>query len=218
MKSRIPAAVKGVFPAIVGMAALVLLSAPSQAQTETLTFDALGSRYYNASSTFGVNDYSFAYLATPGAIAHIGNPTGCSPNCSSDGHYAFYSFNTGSLGFGEANGAAFSLYSLDAAQTFTTLNRALDITITGTLQGGGTVSQAFTEPNGSADSFNTFTLPSSFRNLVSVSISGAGSAPLNEFAVNNIVVTAAVPEPSSYALVIAGLGLVALAVRRRRAG
>jgi hypothetical protein len=104
---------------------------------------------------------------------------------------AFYAFNGGTLGFAATNSSAFTLNSLDLAQTFTESGRSLDVLITGNLVGGGTVTQMFTAGSPAADSFQLFTLPRTFADLASVSISGVGSYPTTEFVVDNIAVTGA---------------------------
>jgi hypothetical protein len=207
---------KHLLVSIILASGFLFVTAPSQA--ETLSFAAQDGNSYSAATSFTANDFTFNYAPASGGFGKVGNPVVCSPACSSNGVDAFYSFNTGSLGFAATSGSAFTLNSLDLAQTFTTLSRPLDVLVTGTLEGGGTVTEAFTSAAGTADSFQLFTLSSAFTNLASVTINGVGSYPTTEFAVDNITVaTAPVPLPASVWLMLSGLVGVGAMSRKRRA-
>jgi hypothetical protein len=189
----------------------------SQANAAVLSFGAQHGAFYISAATFADQGFTFHYTPLSNGFAEVANPASCSPACVGDGVDAFYSFNSGTLGFAATNGAAFSLDSLKLAQTFTD-ERALDVLVTGTLSGGGTVSQEITEASNQDKVFNTFSLPSDFSDLSSVTISGVGRYPTTEFAVNGITVggASAVPEPSSTVLFMAGItASLALAQRRR---
>jgi hypothetical protein len=192
-------------------------TAPSQA--ETLSFAAQDGDSFFSGATFAANDFTFTYTPiSSGAFAFVGNPVICTPACSGNGVDAFYSYNTGSLSFAATSGSAFTLNSLDLAQTFTTLSRPLDVLVTGTLKGGGTVTDEFTSAAGTADVFQLFTLSSAFTDLASVTINGVGGQPTTEFAVDNITVaTTPVPLPASVWLMLSGLVGVGAMARKRRA-
>lgn len=95
----------------------------------------------------------------------------------------------------------------------------------GNLSGGGTVSETI---NTNPDQILTYSLSSAFQNLTSVSVTAElpvmGISISNNAGVSgdfdNIVAThfdgGAVPEPSTWALMIGGFGLAGAALRRRR--
>jgi hypothetical protein len=179
------------------------------AQADVVTFNDLPTMFFSGSSTFTDGGYQFAYTAGPSGFAQIAAPAPCGPPCASNGTNAFYSFNTGSLTVSAIDGNPIALSALDLAQTFTTLNRPLDVMIVGQTVSSSTVSQEFTAPPGGADSFQTFHLPTGFTDLASFTISGVGTYPTTEFAVDNLVVSGA-PGPSPGAGLLS-LGLLILA-------
>jgi hypothetical protein len=76
-----------------------------------------------------------------------------------------------------------------------------------------------TTPPGDAGIFHSisgsFVLPTAATLRLQIG-SGTDFAGGNDFAIDNIVVSAAVPEPTSWALMIGGFGLAGAALRRRR--
>jgi hypothetical protein len=95
-------------------------------------------------------------------------------------------------------------------------------TFLGSLLGGGTVSETIdTDPN----NILTYSLNSTFQNLTSVSITAelpvmgisiSNGAGLSADFDNIVATDAAVPEPSTWALMISGFGLAGGLLRRRR--
>lgn len=119
------------------------------------------------------------------------------------------------------DGTAFSLLSIALARNFA-FDPAPTVTFTGTLAGGGTVSETFsvTTPLGAPGAFQTFDF-TGFGDLASVSWDQPSAAlGLNQF--SDISLSEAVPEPSSLILVgVGALGctlLVLLGRRRNSAG
>jgi hypothetical protein len=204
--------VKSLFAAVVACGVITA----GAAQAQAITFDTFSPQYLNGSTTLTEGGYNLAYTAGSGGFAYIGR-SNCSPACSDDGTNAFYSFNTGVLTVSATNNAPIAITTLDAAQTFTTVDRVLDFTVTGAYVGGGSITQEFVTAPGGADSFQTFTLVSGFTDLSSVTISGTGDYPTTEFAVDNLVVSGGgVPEPTTWALMLTGLLGLGLALRARR--
>lgn len=110
----------------------------------------------------------------------------------------------------QVGGGLFSLSSVTLATAFPYMTEDnVSITFLGTLGNGSTVSQTFSVADGAAQ---VFSFDSSFTNLASVS--WANEAMYAQF--DNINV-AAVPEPESYAMLLAGLGMIGAAMRRRKA-
>ncbi len=121
----------------------------------------------------------------------------------------------GSLRLARTNGAAFSLNSVDFANLFlqSRISGSTPITFTGSLAGGGTVTQTFT--HGANDNLETATFGSDFTNLISVNIPQSGIPSQFDNFVLNSPVAAATPEPGSVALLV-GMGVSGIAVLRRR--
>ncbi len=223
------------------LAAVCLLglgaSQSAHAREDDITFESFLPGTFDTQTRFYEAGYMIEYTPVdpygpgvfPYGFAEIGEPPFtiiCGPTpCSSDGTNAFYSFNTGSLTISATDGHPISLRALDAAQTFTDLNRILDFTVTGRTKQGISVSQEFVTAPGDGDSFQTFNVAHrGFTNLASVTITGTGGWPTTEFAVDNIVVSGGgvpggVPEPSTWAMMLAGFaGLGFAGYRRARAG
>ena len=125
--------------------------------------------------------------------------------------------------FSQVGGAPFALTSFDYAE-WQEANTAHQITVTGNLVGGGTISMllpldlVFDGPGAQPD-FQTVNFDSNWANLLSVALTGTGatSGTLNYFAIDDINVdAAAVPEPGT--LTLLSLGSAYLIRRRRRNG
>ena len=178
---------------------------------------------------FSSNGFDFVLVGDGSAVT----PTGsyCGPQCPDNGTQyvvAPYGVDAASLTMTKAGGGLFALSSFDGAGAFnfgdgsTFIPNQIDVT--GVLAGGGTVYQSFlidksTGSSGGLD-FTSYAFSSSFNNLVSVRFSSSGSAipEFNGFSVDNINATAvtAVPEAETYAMLLAGLGMMGFVARRRR--
>lgn len=142
----------------------------------------------------------------------------------------FISEEGGSLGtpitMTQVGGGTFSLSSFDAAEVFVVapsdFPNALLINLAGNLSGGGTVNASFTldqiiDGTGGLPDFQTFLLPATFMNLVSVVFSGSIPAISNNagISIDNLNTAAAIPEPSL--LWLLGVALTVLGFVRLRA-
>lgn len=196
-------------------AALVTTSAGAA----TIDFEAEHGRYEYTPYSFVEDGFLvsyepisvFGFNLVDDPAEHLGM---CNPGCPSNGTTAFYAFNESGITIELAGGGLFSLASLDAAGTFTQMDRPLTLMLTGIGTGGTVTTTIFATPE-DAETFTTYLLDG-FTNLSSLTIMGGPVYP--EFSIDNLVVTAAaVPEPASWALMIGGLGVMGGAVRRRRA-
>lgn len=108
----------------------------------------------------------------------------------------------------QIGGGLFSLSSISLAALYPSITEdSVEVSFTGLLGNGSTVSQTFMVAAGMPQVFN---FDSSFTNLASVS--WANNAMYHQFDDINVV---AVPEPESYAMLLAGLGLIGALARRR---
>lgn len=109
-----------------------------------------------------------------------------------------------------ASNSAFSLYSVTLSTMFPGISEdGAQVTFSGLRQDNSTVSQTFNIADGAAQ---TVSFASGFTNLAVVT--WTNDASYHQF--DNITV-AAVPEPETYAMFLAGLGLLGLVARRRGA-
>lgn len=176
---------------------------------------------------YGYYDYSFVedgFRVTYSPISPFGfylmdNPADhlgmCSTGCASNGTTAFYGFNESSITFDLENKGLFSFTSLDVAQTFLGYGRPLTMTLTATGANGVVTDTIFVDAN-LAESFSNFDF-TNFVNISSLTITGGQEFP--EFAIDNVVLSPAdVPEPASWAMLVAGLGIIRTVRRRRLPG
>ena len=111
----------------------------------------------------------------------------------------------------QVGGGAFNLRSINLAQLLGPGGQDYSVTFIGTKADlSAPVSQTFSFTG----SWNTFAFDPSFNNLSMVTWKENGAIN-RDFLVDNIEV-AAVPEPETYAMLMAGLGLVGYAARRRK--
>lgn len=167
---------------------------------------------YEQQSVFTSNDFEFnspfALLWKFDSEAHPYYGTNYSGANNETTFLTFYS-GSGALNVRHAGGTAFNLISLDLGLGF--FNDSISsatVNLTGNLIGGEVVSQSF-EVN---KKFQTFNL--NLLNLTALNIR-ASNAQTMYLVADNFNVTA-VPEPETYALLLAGIGLVYVTVSRRR--
>lgn len=203
---------------------LVSTFAMSALGATLITFEDLGvavGSQLNPSSGVGVVSYGFDYTPGPNNTSglndlHISNQEGYGPwNGSTNGR------SHDDVILSKVGGGGFTLNQFDFAGWE---GGEVAFSVVGYYVGGGSITQNFTPdgisdgPGGSAD-FQTFLVTGNWSNLSSVAWTHAGAGTVQGlFALDNILVdssAAAVPEPSTFALMGLGGALLAL-VRRRR--
>jgi len=154
-----------------------------------------------------LSDFGFFLIDNP--ADHLGM---CNPGCPSNGTTAFYAFNESSITFDLENNGLFSFTSLDVAKTFLGDGKPVTLTLSAMGLNGAITKTIFLEES-LAESFSSFNFKD-FENISSLTIMGGQEFP--EFAIDNVALSIAeVPEPASWATLIAGLGIL-YSVRRRR--
>jgi len=154
-----------------------------------------------------ISEFGFYLVDNP--ADHLGM---CNPGCPSNGTTAFYGFNESSITFNLINNGLFSFTSLDVAKAFIGDGKPVTLTLTAMGLDGLITDTIFVEES-LAESFSNFNF-SNFTNISYLTITGGQEFP--EFSIDNVVLSPAeVPEPASWATLIAGLGIIS-SVRRRR--
>lgn len=145
-------------------------------------------------------------FSSEGDIFVVGDPGECGGGCADNGSKTSVSLDAdgdypgGDITVTEQSGAVFSIAAVDLAEgvvDHVDFPQATSITITGTLEEGGTVSETFEldgiiDGNGGEADFQTFTTSAlSEAQLVSAVISAQGPSPLGDgaYSIDNLVLT-----------------------------
>ena len=201
------------------LVALVLAGSIARAEASTVTFEDIGVAVGADVTYFSPDPISGGFLFDAQTHSHIAN---ASWNTDNGGSYLLVDdfFGPDALTVSPLSGGPFALTSLDISEAHGLSGfYARRVLITGNVFAGGTVSRNLVLDNNwanvLANYFETFTFDAGWGSLSSFTLTGAG-APVagNYFAIDNVVVTAAVPEPGT--LTLLGLGSAYLIRRRRR--
>lgn len=228
--------------ASVVVGAVALMSAVP-AMADTINFESHGPDIFNGHDTFTEGNYLMTVFDSPasatgdggaGGIANGMDPNTCAVAACPTGNSSFYYFgvNDGGLKVERNDNLGFRLSSLDYA--FLAPVGGLpgysygQLTLVGNVHGGGSISAAIDFPalvNGNSP-FSNYNLSSAFAHTTLDSVmvraclfDGAGNCfnPADnqaQFSIDNLQV-AAVPEPETYAMLLAGLAGMGLVARRR---
>jgi hypothetical protein len=120
---------------------------------------------------------------------------------------SLFTYSGGPITMSQANNALFSLSSFDAGVYL--YQPAATVNFSGLLANGNVITQSFLV---SANAFTTFAFSSAWTSLQQVTFTMTNTSYIQY---DNIVVNAAaIPEPSSLALMMLALGILAVAIRR----
>jgi len=201
------------------MVAVTAAFLTNSAMAATIDFEALDGGYSANYSVYedgfrithsSISDFGFYLIDNP--ADHLGM---CNPGCPSNGTTAFYAFNESSVTFDRKNKGLFSFTSLDVAKTFLENGHPVTLTLSAMGLNGAITKTIFVEES-LGESFSNFNF-TDFENISSLTITGGQEFP--EFAIDNVVLSIAeVPEPASWATLIAGLGILGSIRRRRSSG
>lgn len=196
---------------------LWLINAPAAA-TVDFESNATSTALPPPSSPISSGDYSFLSTSFYGVV----NPSDFLPfNYGvGNGTNMLVFSNVGVLTITRTDTGLFALSSLDAGGWLgvPSPSNTAQLSITGHLPGGGQVSFSgpASPPGLSTTTFDQLTAPLSFTGLTSLTLTMTGYSSSAYAAIDNLVLTP-VPEPETYALFLAGLGLIGVVARRRRA-
>lgn len=207
---------------LLALVALVLAGNVGRAEATTVTFEdigvGVGGDFIYTSPAHPVSG-GFRFDAQ--THSHIANAN-TSWNTDDGGSYLLVDdfFGPDALTVSPLSGGPFALTSIDISEAHNSAGfYARQVLITGNVFGGGTVSRNLVLDNNwgptLANYFETFTFDAGWGSLSSFTLTGSG-APIggNYFAIDNLVVATAVPEPGT--LTLLGLGSAYLIRRRRR--
>jgi hypothetical protein len=153
-------------------------------------------------------EQGYRFVTPQGVASNDMNDTGYPYNGTT---YLQVLTNQTPLTIARVDSMPFNITSIDLAEYSTVFTSPKTVTFTGNKAGGGTVNTTFVtdgiiDGNGPLVDFQTFTFPSTFSNLSSVTTTTA------TFSFDNVNVTI-VPEPSGVAFLFAG---VLMLITRRR--
>jgi hypothetical protein len=208
------------------MAAAILLAATGVSQAAVVTFDTVvgppNNGLYFGSHYGSYTVEGFTWDTAPFSHGHlVTDITECYLGCTDNGTQ-YLGGNMTNLIMKAVGGGTFSVSSFDASAAYLDFpqNHPAKIILTGTLQGGGTISETVTlAPAG----FSTIHI-NGFNNLTKLTFWGANAAGGTlvgtddgyYIGIDNIN-TSPVPEPATYGMLLAGLGLMGM-MRRWRKG
>lgn len=208
---------------LLALGALLLAGSISNAEAATITFEDLAVAH--GTEVFyggGTDPISGGFLFDAASHSHVANSFWGTDNGST--YLVLDDFlGPDATTVSQIGGAPFALTSIDISEAHGLgFFAARQVQITGNVFGGGTVSRLLDLDNNLVDNvfanyFQTFVLDADFGNLSSFTLTGMGALAgqgSNYYAIDNVVVDTAVPEPGTLSLL--GLGSAYLFRRRRR--
>jgi hypothetical protein len=186
------------------LAALAFPMLSNAANETTIDFEATGTLDAWNALDYDINGYVFNTTMDNLDATYFGLPE--------SGHSGTFAALNNQGGIGEMSrkdGAAFSLIHLSVANWPWALAGGT-FTASGYLKGSLVATASIT-----AD-FGWQTLYAQFAKVDKVSFQLKDNKSIDTFVIDDIVVASAVPEPETYAMLLAGLGLAGFAARRRK--
>jgi len=207
---------------LLALGALALAGSIGSAEASTITFEDIGVLSGTEVLYNGANDpISGGFRFDAASHSHIANRVWGTDNGGTS-MVVDDVLGADAITVSALSGDPFALTSLDISEAHNSaFFTARQVEITGNLFGGGTVSKTLFLDNNLvnnvfANYFQTFVFDAGWGSLSSFTLNGAGALAGggNYYAIDNVVVDRAVPEPGTLSLL--GLGSAFLFGRRRR--
>lgn len=191
----------------------IALAVSTQASAVVIDFNAVGGNFADASA---FTTQGFTFSTTAGGLVGVWNSTpyqqdNVTPAIFNGSPYLLAGF--GGLAIAAADGSSFVLNGWDLALGWYQSTTPNTVTATFDLAAGGQVTQVLTLHT---DSFSSTSLGQAVTRITLTSGNASGNTFASGYVSLDNINVSAVPEPTSLALLLAGLGLVGNAARRRR--
>jgi hypothetical protein len=186
-----------------------LMHAQANAAVDPVNFDSSQNPAMRVGGvTIQSGDYSFSSSSSFGVVNGDYNPSYGVSN-----HTPMLVFqNAGELTITRSDNGLFALGSLDVGGWANLATNTALLAITGHKQSGDVIATSAL----STTSFAHVTTSALFTNLTSLTLKTTGYSGGSYYAAIDNLALAPVPEPETYAMMLAGLGLLAVVARRRK--
>jgi len=203
----------------IAVASTIIVGLPSRANATLITFDDISAgaavtKGYDGLDWFYVNGKTTTSFYVLDTQLSKYSSTGYANSDVSGSNVAYNAYGATA----EISSATTSPFTLDSGYFTGAYNNGLSITAQATTVGGLTETQTFkvntTGPTKEVFNFGKIT-SISFVSSGGTTKTGLTCSACNVFAMDNLTINAPVPEPETYGMMLAGLGLMGFMVRRK---